>query len=113
MVEQQGGAPEMLDPGLALLDERHDHRIDRRRPPDRAPQLHHLAVQIIDLGLASRGEVVGHRRAGAGVDRLDLEEEVVEMKSGEATTWGRSRGGTGPILAGSMPAAFSTSRASS
>ena len=39
---------------------------------------------IIDLGLAARGKVVGHRRARLGVDLPALEEEVVEQPVGRA-----------------------------
>src|SRR3954465_3457413 len=72
VAEQQRRAPQMLDSRLALLDQRDDHRVDRRRPAHLRAELHHLAVEIIDFGLTPGGEVVGHGRPRSRVDALDL-----------------------------------------
>ena len=90
---------------LGLADQLDDRAVDRRVRAEPLGQPHQLAVEIIDLGLAARGEVVGHRRARLGVDLPALEEEVVEQPVGRADHQRQqARRRPAPTLAGSMPA---------
>src|SRR5205085_8656642 len=61
MLGQLVRGPGALHAELGLLDQLDDGGVDRRPLAERLRQLHNLAVQEVDLGRATGGEIVGHR----------------------------------------------------